>query len=122
MLVSVPKFLAASRQVFSSRCGVLAPEGEPSYHKATPFARRGFCPSCGSPLVFAYEGSPEVWVAIGSLDHPEDWPLVKDAQWGKISHYHVERKVPWLKIEDGLDQRSTEDTPFRDRAARFPLD
>src|SRR4026207_548109 len=33
-------------------------QGEPSYYKATPLARRGFCPGCGSPLVFQYEGTP----------------------------------------------------------------
>jgi hypothetical protein len=72
--------------------------------------------------VFEYEGTPEVWVPIGSLDHPEDWPLVKDADWGETMHYHVDSKVPWLKIDDGLNKRSTEHTPFRDEAARFPLD
>jgi hypothetical protein len=97
-------------------------QGEPSYYKATPLARRGFCAGCGSPLVFQYEGTPEVWVPIGSLDHPEDWPLVKNADWGLTHHYHVDSKLPWLKIQDGLDQLSSEHTPFRDEAARFPLD
>jgi hypothetical protein len=90
--------------------------------KATPFAQRGFCRNCGSPLVFEYEGTPEVWVPIGSLDHPENWPLMKDAPWGESIHYHVDSKIPWLNIEDGLQQRSAEHTPFRDRAARIPLD
>ena len=97
-------------------------QGEPSYYKATPLGRRGFCPGCGSPLVFEYEGTSEVWVPVGSLDHPEDWPLVKDADWGETIHYHVDRKIPWLKIEDGLEQHSTEHTPFRDAAVRLPLD
>jgi hypothetical protein len=96
--------------------------GEPSYYKATPFARRGFCPNCGSPLVFEYEGTREVWVPIGSLDHPENWPLVKDANWGETIHYHIDSKISWLNIEDGLHQCSAEHTPFRDKAARFPLD
>jgi hypothetical protein len=26
------------------------------------YARRGFCPGCGSPLIFQYEGTLEVWV------------------------------------------------------------
>ena len=97
-------------------------QGEPSYYRATPFARRGFCPGCGSPLVFEYDGTPEVWVPIGSLDDPEDWPLIKDANWGETVHYHVDSKVPWLKIDDCLNQHSTEHTPFRDKAARSPLD
>ena len=97
-------------------------QGEPRYYKATPFARRGFCPGCGSPLVFDYEGSPEVWVPIGPLDHPDDWPLVRDAHWGETIHYHIDSKVPWLQRDDGLNQCSTEHTPFRDKAVRFPLD
>jgi hypothetical protein len=97
-------------------------QGEPTYYKATPYARRGFCPGCGSPIIFHYEGTPEIWVPIGSLDRPDDWPLVKGADWGETAHYHTDSKISWLKIEDGLDQHSTEDTPFRDEAKRFPLD
>ena len=31
-----------------------------------------------------YDGNQDVWVLFGSLDHPEDWPLTKDAVLGQI--------------------------------------
>ena len=55
--------------------------------------------------MFLYEGNPNVWVLVGSLDHPEDWPLTKDAAWGQSGHWYVETKVPWYEIIDGLPQR-----------------
>ena len=49
-----------------------------------------------------YEGNPNVWVLVGSLNHPEDWPLTKDAAWTQSGHWYVETKVPWYEITDGL--------------------
>jgi hypothetical protein len=46
----------------------------------------------------------------------------KRALRGATHHHHVDSKLPWLKIQDGLGQLSSEHTPFRDEAARFPLD
>ena len=66
--------------------------------------KRGFCTDCGSPIVFLYEGNPNVWVLVGSLDHPGDWPLTKDARWGQSAHWYIETKVPWYEITDGLPQ------------------
>ncbi|MFO1071764.1 MAG: GFA family protein [Geminicoccaceae bacterium] len=76
--------------------------GRPRYYRSSGFARRGFCAACGSPLVFRYAGNPATWVLIGSLDHPEDWPLTGDATWGRSAHWYVETKVPWHKLDDGL--------------------
>ena len=33
-----------------------------------------------APAWSLYEGNPNVWALVGSLDHPEDWPLTKDAR------------------------------------------
>jgi hypothetical protein len=81
-------------------------QGEPKYYRSSDTGRRGFCAECGSPLVFLYEGNPGVWVLVGSLDRPGDWPLTKDASWGQSGHWYVESKVPWHEINDGLPQRS----------------
>lgn len=91
--------------------------GLPKYHRSSAVARRGFCGECGSPLVFAYDNSPNIWVLIGSLDHPEDWPLLKGAPWGQAMHLHVDNKVSWLTIDDGLPQFTGETTPFKDGAS-----
>jgi hypothetical protein len=38
------------------------------------------------PLTFVFNTMPDTWVSIGSLDHPEDWPLSKQGTWGQITH------------------------------------
>lgn len=80
-------------------------KGELKHYRSSDFAKRGFCTDCGSPIVFLYEGNPNVWVLVGSLDHPGDWPLTKDARWGQSAHWYIETKVPWYEITDGLPQR-----------------
>ena len=46
-----------------------------------------------------YKDDPDPIVIIGSLDHPEDWPME--------SHVGIESKVPWHVIGDDLPQRRT---------------
>ena len=87
-----------------SGTGFTFTKGDLSYYRATAFAKRGFCAECGSPVAFFYEGNPDVWIKIGSLDHPEDWPMTKDASWGRSGHAHVDTKVSWYEITDGLPQ------------------
>jgi hypothetical protein len=77
---------------------------EPTYFRSSAFARRGFCGACGTPICFLYDGNPEIWVITGSLDHPEDWPMTKGADWGRTFHVFVEHKLPWLELADGLPQ------------------
>ena len=67
---------------------------------------RAFCANCGSDLIGDFEGNLNVTVAIGSLDHPEDWPMDQDGWWG---HVHVADKVPWEVIGDGLPQDESYD-------------
>jgi hypothetical protein len=82
--------------------------GQPKFYASSEFGRRGFCANCGSPIVFMYEGASMVWVLLGSLDHPEDWPLTAEASWGEIMHVAIETKMPWLALNDGLRQKSSE--------------
>jgi len=93
-----------SATVTFSGAGFAFTKGELKYYRATRFGRRGFCADCGSPVAFFYEGNPNVWIKIGSLDHPEDWPMTSDASWGSSSHAHVDTKIPWYEIADGLPQ------------------
>jgi hypothetical protein len=78
--------------------------GNPTYYRSSRYGKRGFCASCGSPIAFLYENNPSVYVLVGSLDHPEDWPLTRDASWGQSYHWFVEDKVAWERIDDGLPQ------------------
>ena len=75
---------------------------EPKYYRSSEWAERGFCPECGTPLVF--RDSEGCGVMIGSLDHPEDFP--------PTSHSGIEGQVPWLKIDDNLPRWRTEDDPY----------
>lgn len=79
-------------------------KGELKFFLASSFAKRGFCADCGSPVAFFADGVADVWVKIGSLDHPEDWPMTKNASWGPSAHWHTDTKVPWHEITDGLPQ------------------
>ena len=77
-------------------------QGKPKYYSSSEWAKRGFCPECGTPLVFRDPGG--FGVMIGSLDHPEVFP--------PKSHSGIESQVPWLKIDDGLPRWTTEDDPY----------
>ncbi len=70
-------------------------KAKPAVYASSPEARRGFCPSCGTQISFAASFIPGlIDLAIGSLDRPEDLP--------PRLHYWETRRLPWLKIEDGL--------------------
>jgi hypothetical protein len=79
-------------------------KGEPKPYAASKFAKRCFCADCGAPVAYFYAGNPDVWIYVGSLDHPEDWPMTKDASWGPTEHVFVDEKIAWCEIDDGLPQ------------------
>jgi len=106
-----------SATVRFSGAGFAFTKGALKYYRASKFGRRGFCVQCGSPVAFFYEGNPDVWIKIGSLDHPEDWPMTRDASWGRSGHAHVDAKMPWYQIADGLPQ-STGDWAEAEAAKR----
>ncbi|MFN4140712.1 GFA family protein [Aestuariivirga sp.] len=90
--------------------------GDVTYYRSSRIAERGFCINCGSPLVFRYDNVENVWVSLGSLDRPFDWPLTAEAAWGEVKHVCIESKVPWYSIADGLDQRPLEQMVSRNAA------
>ena len=79
--------------------------GEPRYYRSSEIATRGFCPECGTPIAFRYDGDTGPAVGVGTLDHPEDWPPT----W---EHSGIESKVPWYEICDDLPQTKTEESEF----------
>jgi hypothetical protein len=97
--------------------------GLPNFYQSSLSTERGFCGSCGSPLMMRMrQGSPGaraesgparkhypgitrgecVALALGSLDHPERYPPVE--------HGCADRRIPWLLINDNL--RRTDDPDF----------
>ncbi len=56
---------------------------------------RGFCPTCGSTVCFGFKPRPErVYVAVGILDEPDDWPAG--------FHDHRGAKIGWLELDPTL--------------------
>lgn len=77
-------------------------KGEPAMFASSNLAQRGFCRDCGTPLSFAYT-TPEarIYVTIGSLDAPEDAPIVMQ--------YGIEARLPWVNFcEDVKCERTGE--------------
>jgi hypothetical protein len=83
-------------------------KSQPKYYRSSAWAKRGFCSDCGSPVAFFFEGDPDAWISVGSLDHPEDWPMTKHASWGQSMHVFIDTKIPWYVISDGLPQRESD--------------
>lgn len=84
--------------------------GAPRYFRSSPFAERGFCPTCGSSLLFrplspAVSEDWEGWilVEIGSLDNPN--PNVPTWQLG------VESQLPWLDLHMGHKRVRCQESP-----------
>ena len=93
--------------------------GTVKYFRSSKIAERGFCGDCGSPIVFRYDGVAGVWVLLGSLDRPGEWPLTADATWGEVKHVCVKSKVPWFEITDSLEQRTVDQMVSRAAASRL---
>lgn len=76
-------------------------KGEPKYYQAAEFSRYAFCENCGSTIYGAYDGSPSLYVYLGGMDNPGDWPFNAE---GWSGHVFVDDKVSWYEINDGLPQ------------------
>ena len=66
-------------------------------YQSSPEVTRTFCRRCGSTLQFIRATQPNTFsLALGTLD---DDPGVRPSM-----HIHIESKVPWLDINDGIPQ------------------
>ncbi len=77
--------------------------GAPQLYRSTPYAERGFCRDCGTPLTFRYLRSAWIAIAIGSLDQPGS--VRPEMHWG------IESRVPWLSLNDDLPGKAIEGDP-----------
>lgn len=95
----------ATGGVFAALAGT-APEnfawtrGMPGYFASSNLAQRAFCAACGTPLSFKYDTpTARMYTTIGSLDHPESAPIVK--QFG------IESRLSWVKFCDDVPAERT---------------
>ncbi len=88
-------------------------QGVPSFFASSNLAQRGFCAACGTPLSFKYNiASARIYTTIGSLDRPEDAPIVK--QFG------IESRLPWVKFcEDVPGERTGESAAAQEFLAKM---
>ncbi len=68
--------------------------GEPRFYRSSERAERGFCPSCGTQLVFRLFNGSETDVTAASMDDPSHPALTpKDHIW-------MESHIPWAPVDD----------------------
>ena len=81
---------------------------EPDWYVSSPIARRPFCRECGTPLGFAFPGSENMDLTIGSFDDP--------SRFRPTHHFGAESMHrPWLDTA-GLPEKRTEDhEPLKQR-------
>lgn len=70
--------------------------GPVSWYAASPAARRGSCPTCGSFLFWQGRGEDMISFALGAVDGPTGVTLEK--------HIFVADKGDYYQIADGLPQ------------------
>ena len=85
-------------------------KGSPKYYQSSVIAKRGFCPDCGSPIIFNYHSLDAVFV--GTLDELEN--LKPNG-----CNLGIESKIHWDIIHDNLPQYRTEDDPEFIEASRL---
>lgn len=85
-------------------------QGEPVRRRSSPFSVRGFCGECGTPLLFEYDDSPHVCIAVGAFDDPE--PLRPLEQGG------IESRLSWAVVPEGLPSERCDDDPDYRRLVR----
>lgn len=73
--------------------------GEPAWFQSSNRVRRGFCGSCGTPLVYDWGGAPEV--AIGALDDPR--------LAAPVMQLNLTDKLPFVDSISGLPTREGTD-------------
>lgn len=72
----------------------------PDRYRSSPFAQRGFCAACGTPLTYESDGHDKIDLTVGSFDDP--------GRFHPVAHSGVESRHPqWLDTR-GLPTQRTE--------------
>lgn len=77
---------------------------EPKYYVSSPSGKRGFCPDCGSRLVWQALKAEDDWqtnLTVGCLDNP--------AEARVTSHIYADTQLPWYQPCEHLP-KFTEET------------
>jgi hypothetical protein len=76
--------------------------GEASIFRSSSIVSRGFCRDCGTPLFMRDDGDPEIEVAVGTLDKPDDVPPFRkqSAVESKLSWFDTLHLLPEERMVD----------------------
>ncbi len=81
--------------------------GEPSLHRSSPYAERGFCGHCGTPL-FYHSVMPDlrdrICLMLGTFDHPQ--------RYHPTGHWNVQTALPFALPDDGLPRHRQADSKY----------
>jgi hypothetical protein len=76
--------------------------GQPGVFRSSSTVSRGFCKDCGTPMFMHDDDDPDIEIAIGTLDNPNDIPpLSKQSA--------VESRVNWFISMHALPEEHMED-------------
>lgn len=90
---------------FATESVQIDPQGlQPTWYESSPGARRGFCPRCGSPMLFSSQRWPgEMHVARALIAGPLDRE--------PSAHVFYDTHVPWLDVNDALPKKIPQSAP-----------
>ncbi len=81
---------------------------EPDRYRSSPFAQRGFCSACGTPLTYESDGHASMDLTVGSFDDP--------SRFRPTAHSGVESWHPqWLDTRGLPTQRTDQNTRIANR-------
>lgn len=81
---------------------------EPDRYRSSPFARRGFCSTCGTPLTFEFDDGENLDLTVGSFDDPSRFKPT--SHFGKESWHEA-----WLDTGALPAKRTDEHQPLVDK-------
>lgn len=83
-------------------------EREPDRYRSSPFAQRGFCSTCGTPLTFEFDDGNNLDLTVGSFDDP--------SRFKPTSHFGKESWHPaWLDTSTLPAKRTDEHQALVDK-------
>ena len=83
-----------SRALFAA--DKIAIDGEVKRYASSEDLDRGFCPSCGTTLLAFRASTQVVSVTLGAMEPP--------GALAPSMHIWTSRKLPWVCVEEGVDQ------------------
>jgi len=83
-------------------------EVEPDRYRSSPFAQRGFCSTCGTPLTFEFDDGKNLDLTVGSFDDPGRFKPT--GHFGKESWHEA-----WLDTSTLPAKRTDEHQPLVDK-------